>query len=67
MTFTKIFTIISMLILSSCEVLQQAVNQLPNVPLSNDDIASGLRQVLDKGIDKQVTKLTLKYGFFKMT
>ncbi|MCF6295977.1 MAG: DUF4197 domain-containing protein, partial [Flavobacteriaceae bacterium] len=32
---------------------------------SNADIASGLRQALDFGIDKQVSKLTLKDGFFK--
>lgn len=33
--------------------------------LSNADIASGLRQALDLGIDKQVTKLTQKDGFYK--
>jgi len=33
--------------------------------LSNTDIASGLKQALDLGIDKQVSKLTQKDGFFK--
>ena len=53
--------------LSSCAELQQVVNQLPQGGgvLGNTEIASGLRQALDFGIDKQVTKLTQKDGFFK--
>ena len=53
--------------LSSCAELQDVVNNLPQSGgvLSNTDIASGLRQALDLGIDKQVTKLTQKDGFFK--
>lgn len=33
--------------------------------ISNADIALGLRQALDFGIDKQVNKLTQRDGFFK--
>ncbi|HSM63837.1 MAG TPA: DUF4197 domain-containing protein, partial [Gillisia sp.] len=33
--------------------------------VTNTEIASGLRQALDFGIDKQVTKLTKEDGFFK--
>jgi len=33
--------------------------------LSNEYIASGLRQALDKGINLQVSKLTAKDGFFR--
>jgi len=53
--------------LTACAELQQVVNQLPQSGgvLSNADIASGLRQALDLGIDKQVSKLTAKDGFFK--
>ncbi|MDC1276528.1 DUF4197 domain-containing protein [Algibacter sp.] len=53
--------------LSSCAELQQVVNQLPQGGgvLGNTEIASGLRQALDFGIDKQVTKLTQKDGFFQ--
>ncbi len=52
--------------LSSCAELQQVVNQIPQGGvLGNTEIASGLRQALDFGIDKQVTKLTQKDGFFK--
>lgn len=53
-------------LVNSCTELQQVINQLPQGgPLSNTDIASGLKQALDLGIDKQVSKLTQKDGFFK--
>ena len=62
----SVLLIFSLIIISSCAELQQVVNQLPQTgPISNTDIASGLRQALDLGIDKQVTKLTQKDGFFK--
>ncbi|MCB4797850.1 DUF4197 domain-containing protein [Neotamlana laminarinivorans] len=53
--------------LAACAELQQVVDQLPQqtTTLGNDQIASGLRQALDLGIDKQVTKLTQTDGFFK--
>lgn len=52
--------------LTACAELQQVVDSLPqDGGLSNADIASGLRQALDQGIDKQVTKLTQTDGFFK--
>ena len=51
----------------SCAELQQIVNTLPQqVPgLSNADIGSGLRQALDFGVKKQVSKLTQTDGFFR--
>jgi len=72
-----IFLSFSFLLLMGCtEELQKIANNLPegtlnnlpslqNTNLSNDYIASGLREALDKGIDTQVTKLTQKDGFFK--
>ncbi|TNJ42854.1 DUF4197 domain-containing protein [Tamlana fucoidanivorans] len=52
--------------LTACAELQQVVHQLPqNTPISNGDIAAGLRQALDFGIDKQVSKLTETDGFYK--
>lgn len=57
--------IIALFLLSSCAELQQVVSQLPQGDVSNVDIANGLRQALDFGIDKQVSKLTQKDGFFK--
>lgn len=55
------------LTLSGCAELQQAAAQLPQAGsiLSTADIAAGLREALDKGIDKQVTKLTQTDGFYK--
>lgn len=64
MKFSIIFMVIVLLISSSCAELQQVVNQFPGA-LSNEEIAAGLRQALDNGIDKQVTKLTMEDGFFK--
>lgn len=54
--------------LSSCVELQQVVNNLPqdgNFGLSQDQIGAGLRDALQLGIDKQVSKLTTKDGFYK--
>lgn len=52
--------------LLSCAELQQVVNTLPNGGgLDETTIGNGLRQALDFGIDKQVTKLTQKDGFYK--
>ncbi|RNC86739.1 MAG: DUF4197 domain-containing protein [Winogradskyella sp.] len=58
---------VSLFLLTSCAELQQVINELPQPDgtISNTDIASGLRQALDFGVDKQVTKLTQKDGFFK--
>ena len=62
----KLLTLILILNLAACAELQQVVNQLPQGgTLGNADIAAGLRQALDFGIDKQVTKLTQTDGFFK--
>ncbi len=67
----KILSIVLVFSLFSCAELQQVVNSLPQGTLgqgqglSNEYIANGLRQALDKGIDLQVSKLTAKDGFFK--
>ncbi|MFH4964244.1 DUF4197 domain-containing protein [Gaetbulibacter sp. M235] len=53
--------------LTACAELQQVVNQLPQSGgvLSNADIAAGLREALNFGIEKQVSKLTQTDGFYK--
>lgn len=53
------------MIFTSCAELQDVVNQLPQGGLSEVEIAKGLREALNFGIDKQVTKLTDTDGFFK--
>ena len=51
---------------SGCAELQQVVDQLPQgTGISQLDIANGLKEALDNGIDKQVSKLTATDGFFK--
>ncbi|MEM6720406.1 MAG: DUF4197 domain-containing protein [Bacteroidota bacterium] len=60
-----IITFVGLLMLNSCAELQQVVNQLPQGgTLGNADIAAGLRQALDFGIEKQVSKLTQRDGFY---
>lgn len=60
-----IIAFVGLLMLNSCAELQQVVNQLPQGgTLGNTDIAAGLRQALDFGIEKQVSKLTMKNGFY---
>lgn len=62
----KIILIICCFSLVSCAELQQVVNTLPSGGgLDQTTIGNGLRQALDIGIDKQVTKLTQKDGFYK--
>jgi hypothetical protein len=62
----KILVVFLVLNITACAELQQVVNQLPQgVGIGNDEIASGLRQALDFGIEKQVTKLTQTDGFYK--
>jgi len=63
----KIFAFIIILNFTACAELQNVVNQLPQGTggISQLDIGNGLRQALDFGIDKQVSKLTLEDGFFK--
>lgn len=52
--------------LSSCAELLQVANQLPGVlEQGNVDIAGGLKEALNNGINKQVVKLTAVDGFFK--
>ncbi|MCR9264581.1 MAG: DUF4197 domain-containing protein [Flavobacteriaceae bacterium] len=50
-----------------CTELQQVVNQLPQgtTGIGNAEIAQGLREALNMGIEKQVNKLALENGFFK--
>lgn len=63
----KLFAFVLIFNLMSCAELQQVVNQMPqgNPVISNADMAAGLRQALDFGIEKQVSKLTQTDGFYK--
>src|SRR6056297_1019694 len=63
----KIALIIGITLFVSCTELQQVVNQIPTgtTALGNEKIGNGLRAALDKGITKQVSRLTKTDGFFK--
>jgi hypothetical protein len=62
----KLVSIVSIFTLVACAEMQPLLNQLPQQGvLSNVDIANGLKQALNNGIDKQVTKLTQTDGFFR--
>jgi hypothetical protein len=64
--FRKLSIFLLVFPLVSCAQLQQVVKNLPQVQQTPTvDIASGLREALTTGIDKQVSKLTQKDGFFK--
>ncbi len=62
----KLIVLFVLLNITSCAELQGVINQLPQGGgITNLEIGSGLREALDFGIDKQVTKLTQKDGFYK--
>jgi len=65
--FKKVILVFLCFTAVSCSELQQVINTLPGQTggVNPIDIAGGLRQALDLGIDKQVTKLTQKDGFYK--
>lgn len=63
----KILLLPLLLLTFACAELQQVIDTLPQegTVLNNSDIAAGLRQALNNGIDKQVSKLTQKDGFYR--
>ncbi|AWI26240.1 DUF4197 domain-containing protein [Flavobacterium pallidum] len=62
----KLTALLFIFTLTSCAELQQVASQYPQIGgLGNPDIAAGLREALNNGITKQVTKLTATDGFFK--
>jgi len=68
MRLTKLALIFSFLLFTtSCAELQGVVGSLPGGQGGMDPvmIGNGLRQALDFGIDKQVSKLTKRDGFYK--
>lgn len=64
--YKKFSLLLAIFTLTSCAELQQAVNTLPNQSggMDQNTIAMGLREALDAGIDKQVSKLTRENGFY---
>lgn len=63
----KILMLLLAISFSSCAEMQQVLNQLPQTQGIGVDIAGGLKEALNNGISKQVTKLTATDGFYKNT
>jgi hypothetical protein len=63
----KIVLSIAILSLVSCAEMQQVLEQLPQQTgiLSQAEMGNGLKEALNNGITKQVTKLTATDGFFR--
>ena len=60
--------IVTILVFSlfSCAEMQQVMDQLPQgTGISQAEIGNGLKEALNNGITKQVSKLTATDGFFK--
>lgn len=62
----KILLLLLVFSLSSCAEMQQVINQFPQTQgIGGIDISAGLKEALNNGISKQVTKLTATDGFFR--
>ena len=62
----KVLMLMVAVSLSSCAEMQQVMNQFPQTQgIGGVDIAGGLKEALNNGISKQVTKLTSTDGFYR--
>lgn len=62
----KIFISLFVFTLFGCAEMQQVLDQMPQgTGLSQTEIGNGLKEALNNGISKQVSKLTATDGFFK--
>ena len=61
----KVIMLVLVFSLSSCAEMQQVMNQFPQTQGFGIDISGGLKEALNNGISKQVTKLTATDGFFR--
>jgi Protein of unknown function (DUF4197) len=62
---TKISAFFALFLVFGCAEMQQVLNQLPQTQGLALDISGGLKEALNNGISKQVSKLTATDGFFK--
>ena len=65
-TMKKVLMLMVAVSLSGCAEMQQVMNQVPQTQgIGGVDIAGGLKEALNNGISKQVTKLTTTDGFYR--
>jgi hypothetical protein len=60
----KLWILILLPLFSGCAELQEIASQYPGT-VTNTEIATGLKQALEQGIDQQVTRLAQENGFYK--
>lgn len=60
----KILVVMLAFCFSSCAEMQQVMNQFPQTQGLGVNISGGLKEALNNGISKQVTKLTTTDGFY---
>jgi hypothetical protein len=61
----KVMMVVLVFSFFSCAEMQQVMNQLPQTQGFGLDISAGLKEALNNGISKQVTKLTATDGFYR--
>lgn len=62
----KILALSTLFLAFGCAELQQVAQQFPQLgTMENADISAGLKEALNNGISKQVSKLTATDGFYK--
>ena len=61
----KVILLLLVFSLSSCAEMKQVMNQFPQTQGYGIDISGGLKEALNNGISKQVTKLTATDGFYR--
>ncbi|SHG37384.1 Protein of unknown function [Flavobacterium fluvii] len=62
----KILLLLLVFPLSSCVEMQQVINQFPQTQsIGGIDVSGGLKEALNNGISKQVSKLTAVDGFYR--
>lgn len=62
----KIFSLVVLFSLFGCAEMQQVISQIPQTGTTGIiDISGGLKEALNNGITKQVSKLTATDGFYK--
>ncbi|WP_310559223.1 DUF4197 domain-containing protein [Flavobacterium sp.] len=61
----KVILLVLVFSFFSCAEMQQVMNQFPQTQGFGIDISGGLKEALNNGISKQVTKLTAVDGFYR--
>ncbi|MGB0429748.1 MAG: DUF4197 domain-containing protein [Bacteroidia bacterium] len=63
--FHALAIVSSLVILSSCDILEEILGQVQLPVLSQEEIAKGLKEALRVGTDTAVTRLSRNNGFYK--